>query len=397
MSDAQAQGLSRQGLTRLVIGQICVHASMSGMRMAAPLLALREGYSPMSVGILLALFALTQVFLSIPAGRYIDQQGFRRPLGAGVLAAVIGTALAMVWPVFPVLCLSALLCGGATGITTINLQRYVGRSARDSAELKSMFSWLAIGPALANFVGPLCAGLAIDAAGFRATFFILTVFPAFTWLIARHTPELPGLGLAVGAVSGRAWDLMRDKAMRQLIVVNWLLSACWDVHTFVVPVIGHERGISASVIGSILGGFALAAAGVRVVLPLFAAHLQERKVIAAAMVMTALLFVIYPLMPSAAGMWACSLLLGVSLGSVQPMIMSMLHQITPAHRHGEALGFRLMTINASSVLMPLLFGSTGALVGVSLVFWVVGFGVGWGSRTAWRLPDSATSSRDDKT
>ena len=41
-------------------------------------------------------------------------------------------------------------------------------------------------------------------------------------------------------------------------------------------------------------------------------------------------------------MGICSVLLGLALGSVQPMIMSMLHQITPEARHGEALGLRLM-------------------------------------------------------
>jgi hypothetical protein len=54
---------------------------------------------------------------------------------------------------------------------------------------------------------------------------------------------------------------------------------------------------------------------------------------------------------------------------VQPMIMSMLHQITPEHRHGEAVGMRMMVINASSVAMPMLFGAAGAVVGVSAVFW----------------------------
>jgi hypothetical protein len=49
--------------------------------------------------------------------------------------------------------------------------------------------------------------------------------------------------------------------MRRLLMVNWLLASCWDVHTFVVPVLGHERGFSASAIGSILGAFAVAAAG----------------------------------------------------------------------------------------------------------------------------------------
>jgi MFS-type transporter involved in bile tolerance (Atg22 family) len=78
-----------------------------------------------------------------------------------------------------------------------------------------------------------------------------------------------------------------------------------------------------------------------------------------------------------------SILLGVALGSVQPMIMSTLHQITPHHRHGEALGLRAMAINGSSVVMPLLFGSVGALVGMASVFWAVGAVVGLGSRLAW--------------
>jgi hypothetical protein len=67
------------------------------------------------------------------------------------------------------------------------------------------------------------------------------------------------------------------------------------------------------------------------------------------------------------------------------MIMSMLHQITPEHRHGEALGTRMMVINASSVTMPMLFGAAGALVGVGPVFWTVAAAVGGGTWLAMRL------------
>lgn len=61
------------------------------------------------------------------------------------------------------------------------------------------------------------------------------------------------------------------------------------------------------------------------------------------------------------------------------------HQITPEARHGEALGLRLMVINASSVAMPVLFGSAGAVAGVTAVFWVTAAAVGLGARAAWRL------------
>jgi MFS family permease len=85
-------------------------------------------------------------------------------------------------------------------------------------------------------------------------------------------------------------------------------------------------------------------------------------------------------------MGGLSVLLGITLGSVQPMIMSTLHQITPAHRHGQALGLRALAINGSSVVMPLLFGSAGVVVGVAGVFWAVGAVVGAGARLALRLP-----------
>ena len=377
--------LGSVALARLIAGHISLHACMAGMRMAAPLMALREGYSPLAVGMLLSLFALTQVFLALPAGRYADRNGLKRPLGFGVLAASAGAGLAVAFPIFPVLCLSALMTGGATGVASISLQRHVGRSAQNNNERKRMFSWLSIGPAVSNFIGPLSAGLLIDLGGFRLAFFALACLPLMTWLWVRHTVELPPVLVKPGAAKGRAWDLLREPMMRRLMLVNWLLSSCWDVHTFVVPVLGHERGLSASAMGAILGGFALAATGVRMAMPLLAAHLHEWVVVTMAMLATALLFAVYPFMSSALTMGICSALLGVSLGSVQPMIMSTLHQITPEARHGEALGFRLMAINGSSVLMPMLFGTAGAVMGVSLVFWTVGAGVAMGARSAWRL------------
>ena len=82
-------------LARIILAQICLHACMAGTRMAAPLLALREGYSPAAVGVLLALFALTQVFLALPSGRFADRHGLKRPLGLSVIAAVIGAGAAV--------------------------------------------------------------------------------------------------------------------------------------------------------------------------------------------------------------------------------------------------------------------------------------------------------------
>jgi MFS family permease len=386
----EARGSGRE-LARLITGHVFLHACMAGMRMASPLLALREGYSALAVGVLMSLYALTQVFLSLPAGRYADRHGLKRPVGISVIASAIGAGLAVAFPVFPVLCLAALLTGGATGAAVIALQRHVGRAAAGPRELKQAFSWLAIGPAFSNFLGPFAAGLVIDFAGYRAAFALMAVFPLVCWYWIRTARELPQPQTHRHAKAGRAWDLWREPMFRRLILVNWFLSSAWDVHTFVVPVLGHERGLSASVIGTILGVFAAAAAAIRVVLPAIAARVREWVLIVAAMVATALIYAVYPFMHVAVTMGLCSVLLGLALGMVQPMVMSMLHQITPEHRHGEAVGMRMLVINASSVAMPLLFGSAGALVGVSAVFWTVAATVGCGVRVALGLRDDRTS------
>lgn len=380
-------------LLRLIAGQIFLHACMTGMRLATPLMALRDGHSALSVGVLLALFSLTQVFMAIPAGRYTDRHGLKKPMRLSVAVAAIGAGLSAIWPLFTVLCLSALLTGGATGLAVIALQRHVGRSARDTDHLKESFSWLAIGPAVSNFMGPMAAGLMIDHAGqvaaddtgFRAAFALMGLMPLITWFWVRKVPELPLQIPHKDAAKHRIWDLLREPLMRRLLLVNWMLSSCWDVHTFVVPILGHERGFSASVVGFILGAFAVASALIRVVLPWVAKRMKEFRILTIAMALAALIFAVYPLTQTATAMGVCSVLLGLTLGVVQPMVMSTLHQITPHHRQGEALGLRIMTVNASSVLMPMLFGMAGTVVGIAPVFWMVGLVVGAGSRSAWHL------------
>ena len=380
-------------LLRLILAQISVHACMTGMRMATPLLALREGYSPAAVGFLLALFALTQVFLSLPAGRYADRHGLKRPLAISVTVASIGAGAAVMFPIYPVLCFAALCSGGASGSALIALQRHVGREAKDQVMLRKMFSWLAIGPAASNFLGPFLAGLLIDYAGgeaasdvgFRAAFLLLALLPLSAWLWVRTLQETKPEPKPAGSKKSTAWDMLQSQGFRRLLLMNWALSSCWDVHTFVVPILGHERGLSASAIGSILGAFAIAAAAVRLLIPFVSERITEWKVVMTAMIGACMLFCIYPLMPSALAMMACSVCLGFVLGSVQPMVMSMIHMVTPAHRQGEALGLRMMAINGSSVVMPMLFGSIGTVVGVGALFWAVGGVVGVCSRLPWLL------------
>ena len=273
--------------------------------------------------------------------------------------------------------------GANTGM--IAILRTAGRSADGPLALKRVFSWLGLAPALANAVGPVLAGALIDLGGFRTAFFGLALLPlASLWWVARvpreHVPAVP-----VKPGNRSPWALLRTPGLRRLLLVNWLLSSSWDMHTFVVPILGHERDFSASAIGFVLGAFAAAVALVRLAIPVLAHRLREAQVLFGAMLGAAAVLAAYPWVVTEWQMGLCAVLLGLALGAVQPMIMTSLHHITPDGRHGEAIALRSMTINLSSALMPLLFGALGAAVGAASLFWVMAAMVAAGSPQARRI------------
>jgi len=371
-------------LLALIICQIGLHSCMTGIRLAAPLQALRLGHSAFAVGVLLAFFAAAPIVLALRAGRLADRHGYHRPMRIAVALTAGGGLLAVLstWAgaaQFVMLCGAATLAGGGANFGMIAIQRTAGRTARDSTERMRVFSWLGLAPAIANLLGPVLAGALIDLSGFLAAFSALMLLPLATLWWARQVPSETMPVRDAEAAEATAWDLLLAPGVRRLLLVNWLLSACWDLHTFLLPILGHERGLSASAIGTILGVFALAVTAVRLLIPVIAHHMDEARVLSGAMLWTAVVMGAYPFMRSAWSMGACALLLGLGLGTVQPMIMSTLHHITPSQRHGEAIALRSLAINLSSALMPLVFGVMGAALGAASLFWAVGATVAAGS------------------
>lgn len=375
----------RRSVLRLVAIQVCLQSAMTGFRMGAPLLALKLGESPVAVGFLLALFALSQVVFALPAGRLTDRYGLHVALRLAVLMASAALVLSVLWPKLGVLCFSALVVGGANGLAVIAVQRDAGRLAQGPTALREVFSWLAIGPSLSNLVGPLLVGVLIDWVSFQAAFLAMALLPWLAWWLVSHVDKEPNSIKPEKVLLKSSWTMFREPAFRRLMLINWLYASCWDVHIFLVPVIGHEKGLSATVIGSLLASFALAATLVNLVIPWMASRLHEGRVVGCAMLATAVLFVLYPMAQSAWLMAGLSVLLGFALGSIHPMIMSTLHQITPGAQRGQALALRSMTISASSMLMPVVFGTVGTLVGVGVVFWVMAGVVGSGTALAFSL------------
>jgi predicted MFS family arabinose efflux permease len=235
------------------------------------------------------------------------------------------------------------------------------------------------------------AGLAIDAGGYAACYGVMGALSLLSLAVGRRVQDRAPVKPTEPRRRGQSWELLALPGMRRLLFVNWLLSASWDVHSFAVPLLGHERGYSAGTIGLVLGSFTAAVTLVRFAVPVLAHRLSEVVVLRTAMLLTGAVFAVYPLAHTPWLMGLCAALLGLPLGVVQPMVMSTLHQLTPEHRHGEAIAVRSMAINLSSTLMPLAFGAAGAALGPGLLFWVMGGAVGAGSAAASGLRKAMAS------
>lgn len=377
-------------LAAMIVCQVGLHACVQGVRLAAPLSVLHQGLPAWWVGIVLSMFALGPALLAIPAGRLADRHGYHLPVRIASLCSIAGALLAASVQNTMSLSIAAALCGVGSGVGMIAVQRSASRLAGNGPERLRVFSWIALAPALAGLFGPLLAGALIDHAGFSIAFLALALLPAATLFAAMAVPrEAPRKPVAAASHKAAAGGLLRLSRFRHVLFVSLVVSASWDVHGLALPVLGMDRGISASALGAVLAAYAVASMSVRLLIPLLAGRLSQRTLLAGGLVLAGAVFTIYPMQHQAWGMAVCAGVLGIALGAIQPAIMATLHDVTPPDRHGEALGVRSLSLHMSMAVMPVLFGLVGASVGAATLFWIMAAALAAGSVTAFRTASGA--------
>jgi len=349
------------------------HTVLGGSRVTVSLYALSQGASPFVVGSLLGLYSFLPMWFAIGAGRLSDRIGVRRPMVVGSCGVALGVALPWMFPGLPALFFTTALIGISFMLYQVAAQNATGALGPPADRAKN-FSLLALGYSVSGFAGPLVAGLLIDHASFSATFATFALLPLVPVIVlGRGGLALPRPHAAhAQATPGSVAALFRNRHMRQVFIVNALLSMAWDLHTFFIPIYGARLGLSPSLIGIILAAFAAATFAVRLVMPWIARRFSELEVLTTALFVAGGAYALFPFVASVGPLIALSFTLGLALGSGQPMVMSLLHSMAPAGRMGEAVGVRMSIINASTFAVPLLFGAIGSSVGIGPVFWLVG-------------------------
>ena len=357
-------------LAAIVAATVLAHAAFNGSRLTISLAALAMGASTLTVGTMMSLVAALPMFLGVPAGRLVDRVGVRVPMMGAAAAVALAVLVPAAFPGVASLYVAAACVGTAFMLFHISVQHAVGEGSAEG-ERKANFGWLALGFSISNFFGPTIAGLAIDHLGFRSTFVLLSTFALASLLLLsmrrRALSHRPGARAKSGS-GGGVLELLREPELRRVFIVTGLLASAWDLFVFVMPIYGTSIGLSASTIGLILGAFAVATFVVRLILPWLSRYLREWTMITTTFAIACPAYALFPAMETVPFLAANAFLLGLGLGATQPSVMSLLYAKAPAGRAGEAVGVRSVVLNASSTVLPILFGGVGAAVGVAPVF-----------------------------
>jgi len=360
-------------LVLLTLLGISNHVVLTGARVAMSLDALALGASAATVGVLMALFALLPAFLAIAAGRSADRIGARGPMLIGSCGIASAALLPVIVPHLATLFVAAALMGVSFMAYQVCAQYATGEMGGPDGRAHS-FGVLAIGYSISSILGPLVTGFMIDLAGFRAAFALLALAPLLPIaILGSDRLPLPGPHPAHASHADRnALDLMANRELRRVFLINTLTAAAWELHTLFVPLYGHSVGLTASEIGAILASFATATFVVRLAMPLYVRRLTEHQILSATLIIAGLVYLAIPFSRSTGMLMMLSFCLGLGLGAGQPMVMSLLHSHAPPGRMGEAAGVRMSLVNSMAVAVPLVFGAIGGTVGLAPVLWSVG-------------------------
>ena len=368
----------------LILLNVLTHSVYVGSRVLLVLYAIQLGAPTYAVGLLAAVYGIIPMLFSVWAGRLTDRLPPRKLMFFGALATTVGVALPAAIPEVWVLYVTGTLIGAGFmlyHLTMQNVSGYLGKPEDRTAN----FSLVSLGFSLSALIGPLFAGFAIDGLGHRVTFALFAIPPLVPVLIfAFNKLKLPSPPRAKDAASGgRVRDLLGIAVLRRLLIINGLIAVAWDLYAFVIPVHGASIGLSATVIGLVMGCLSAATFVVRIALPAISRRFNSWQVLSSVLLIAGALYCLFPIYPSALWLGFLSVLLGLVLGMTQPLVMALVHNHTPTGRAGTAVGLRGVIINSSQTFMPILFGAVGSIMGMAPVFFVVAavlMGFGWSER-----------------
>jgi MFS family permease len=361
---------ARRDLYLLAAASAVAMVGWSMLTLLVPLLALRFGTGAAGLGLRVAGASLLPLIAAVPIGTYVDRWGARGVAVVGFLGSTLALLPMAVAPSLVWLVVAFVVGSALQNAFIIGAQALIASLGAAGRSRESAYGWWTTAMAGGHVVGPIVAGVLLDAYG---------PGPAFA-AVAASTATALGLMLCL-RVRGRSetvvppfrWSagvaFLRDRTVGIAILTSSAAVWAMTIHATFLPAHLESLAMSAATIGLLLSLRSVAAVAVRPFMPQLVALLggRERTVVYTLVALAlGLAGVVWSPSPLAIGLWM--VLFGLGHGLSQPISMVMVADRVAPRERGTALGVRLMLNRLAQVLAPVAFAVFADRSGLAPMF-----------------------------
>ncbi|MDH3239791.1 MAG: MFS transporter [Alphaproteobacteria bacterium] len=346
-----------------------------------PLWLIKLGASPMMIGISLGAYTFLPLFLSIPGGALIDRLGARRVIFAFGVLIVCMTPLYPLLPWIPALIVLQMVAGLSTSMGWISTQALVGQRMRGNPTYAGRLAFVV---RLGTLVGPPAVGLIWDHFGEWGAFGFMTLWTAGVLVGVALLPKSEEEHRA-GPQAFRLGDFRpRFQSYREaiglltiapillVVMISVLRQSGQGIQSSFYVVYLESIDLSGALIGSLTSAFLVVGAfGALATGPLTRVF-NPFWMLMVTVALSIVFIAVTPLISAYLLLLAAIVARGAALGTVQPLMLSIISQAAKSGDQGKAVGLRATANRFAMTVIPVIMGAVVEVTGLKGAFLLVG-------------------------
>lgn len=382
----------RRTLPLVFVHAIAIQSITFAMRPTLSYAVLDIGVAAAFLGVVTAAFALPALLLALPAGRAIDSLGERRALVFGSLAVGASAVVAFfagrsLWA----LLLATVLLGIGHLLSVIGEQALLANNPETRGS-DSHFGVYAFAAALGQTLGPLLLvlpGGTVQTPPLGLIFLVCAGIAVVMMALSFVMPSSPVVSVEGRAgMFGTAFTLLKIPGLGKALLTSAIVLAAVDLFLTYVPALGHERGLTAAVVGIALTVRSVASMVSRFFLGQLVRSFGRRAVMVWSVAISAVTLAWMGLPGPVWSLLLLSAAFGLAVGTCQPITMSWISQLPPPGYRGTAMSLRLAFNRLGQTILPVTLGTFAAATGAAGVIVVTGIMLGLGVWPAAAVKES---------
>jgi MFS family permease len=352
--------------------------TITGIKPIVSLYAYSLGITPQEISMIVASSAICPALLALQIGKWVDHIGTRPMVIIGNVLYLLSLLISVMFPSFFIFLIQLALAGIATTCIMLALQKRIGSLGGDLNRTVANYSLFG---SVGSMIGPTVSSFLYDYYGYHIFIFFNMLLIVIALCSEMGIRNLDGKNTQITVKNQQAnlqgsesiWVLIRNRDIRNAIIIGGLIFSYRELFTVYFPLLAHNMDISPMITGILLSFSGLAMLVIRFTQTSLVRSFGRMRILTWSLFATGIIYLVTPFSPWIVLLFVLVGVLGAGLGLAQPLSTAALLEGTIPEHRGEVLGVQMMMNRVSQFAIPAIFGGLGGLIGVSAIFWGSGF------------------------